>query len=88
MKRVYDMSFAEFQIRLFAWRRTEERAWEKVRLLSWYALTGSHMNPKRLPKSITQLMSLDLDKKPKNIISEEQKQAFMNAMNDYLKQKK
>lgn len=88
MKRVYDMSFAEFQIRLFAWKRTEERAWEKVRILAWYAMTGSHQDPKKMPKSITQFMKLDLDKKKSITVSDTQKNAFLEAMKDYVKQTK
>jgi len=85
MKRVYDMSFAEFQIRLFAWKRTQEREWEKVRLLAWYALTGSHQDPKKLPKSITNFMSLDIDKK-QNVISDSHKKRFLEEMAEYVKQ--
>lgn len=85
MKRVYDMSFAEFQIRLFAWKRTQEREWEKVRILAWYCMTGSHMDPKKMPKSITHFMSLDIDKK-QNVISEAHKQRFLDAMKEYVKQ--
>lgn len=86
MKRVYDMSFAEFQIRLFAWKRTEERAWEKVRLLAWYSMTGSHLDPKKLPKSINNFMKLGIDNRQKSRVSDAQKEAFMNAMKEYLKQ--
>lgn len=79
------MSFAEFQIRLFAWKRTQEREWEKVRLLAWYALTGSHQDPKKLPKSITNFMSLDIDKK-QNVISDSHKKRFLEEMAEYVKQ--
>jgi len=79
------MSFAEFQIRLFAWKRVQDREWEKVRILAWYALTGSHQNPKKLPKSMNQFMSLDLDKK-QNVISESHKKRYLEAMQEYLKQ--
>jgi len=79
------MSFAEFQIRLFAWSRCQEREWEKVRILAWYSLTGSHQNPKKLPKSINQFMSLDLDKKTGSV-SEAQIQRFKDEMSKYLQQ--
>ena len=86
MKRVYDMSFAEFQIRLFAYKRVQEREWEKVRFIGWCATVGSHMNPKKLPKSISQFMPLGLDKKQTFSISEMQKQRFLEATAEYLKQ--
>ena len=79
------MSFAEFQIRLFAWSRCQEREWEKVRILAWYSLIGSHQNPKKLPKSINQFMSLDLDKKT-GVVSEAQVQRFKDEMSKYLQQ--
>ena len=88
LKTVYDMSFAEFQIRLFAWKRCQEREWEKVRFLAWHAMTGSHQNPKRLPKSLNQFMALGIDKKQGATISEAQKERFLEATKEYLKQSK
>ena len=81
------MSFAEFQIRLFAWKRTEERAWEKVRILAWYSMTGSHQDPKKMPKSISQFMSLELDNKQNSAITEAHKQRFLEAMKEDVKNK-
>lgn len=80
------MSFAEFQIRLFAWKRMEDREWEKVRIISWYSMIGSHLNPKRLPSSIQNFMSLDIDKK-QNTITDAVKQRFIDEMAKYVKQK-
>jgi hypothetical protein len=80
------MSFAEFQIRLFAWSRLEERAWEKVRILAWYAMTGSHQDPKKMPKTLSQFMKLGLDDKVATKVTEEQKIRFLEATKEYLKQ--
>lgn len=82
------MSFAEFQIRLFAWKRVEERAWEKVRIIAWYSMTGSHQDPKKMPKSITQFMKLSFDDKKHSKISDEMKAKFLEATKEYLKQSK
>ena len=87
MKRVYNMSFAEFQIRLFAWKRTQERDWEKVRLVSWYSMVGSHLDAKKMPKSLSQFMPLELDKRQVSAISEDHKQRFLEAMKEYVKNK-
>jgi len=81
------MSFAEFQIRLFAWKRVQEREWEKVRLLAWYTMTGSHQDPKKMPKTLNQFMQLDLDKKRTSVISEAQKNRFLEATAEYLNKK-
>ena len=88
LKHVYDMSFAEFQIRLFAYKRVQEREWEKVRVLAWYAMTGSHQDPKKMPKTISQFMSLEIDNKNRNVIGEETKQRFLIAYKDYLEKSK
>ena len=79
------MSFAEFQIRLFAWSRMQERDWEKVRILAWYSMVGSHMDPKKMPKTLTSFMSLGIDKK-ESIITDAHKQRYLEAVQDYLKQ--
>lgn len=86
MKKVYDMSFAEFQIRLFAWKRVEERAWEKVRIIAWYSMTGSHQDPKKMPKSITQFMKLSFDDKKSSKVTDEMKNRFLEVYKDYLTQ--
>lgn len=85
MKRVYDMSFAEFQIRLFAWKRCQLREWERVRLLAWYTMAGSINAPKKMP-SIEKFMPLGIDNKNKGNISEAQKARFLEEYSNYLKQ--
>ena len=81
------MSFAEFQIRLFAWKRTQEREWEKVRFIAFYAMKGSHLDAKKMPKSLSQFMLLGLDKRQVSTISEDHKQRFLEAMKEYVKNK-
>lgn len=82
---VYDMTYAEFQIRLFAYKRMQVRDWEKVRMVSWCAFIGAHQDPKKMPKSIEKFMPLNADEKPKSRVSEQQKAAFLNAYEEYLK---
>lgn len=79
------MSFAEFQIRLFAWKRTEERAWEKVRRLAWHIESASFHRQKKMP-SLEQFMPLDIDKKASKGLSEEHKQMYLDAVTEYQKQ--
>lgn len=85
---VYDMTFAEFQIRLFAYKRMQLRDWEKVRQIAWSAYIGSHQDPKKMPKTIDKFMNLGGDNKQKSRVSDEQKERFMSAMAEYLKQVK
>jgi len=77
------MTFAEFQIRLFAYKRMELRSWEKVRQISWSAFIGSHQDPKKMPKSIDKFMRLDGGDK-KSGVSDEQKERYLIAMKEYL----
>jgi hypothetical protein len=81
------MTFAEFQIRLFAWTRMQNRDWEKVRILAWYSYVGSHVDPKKLPSSITSFMPIDTDKK-QNVISEAHIKRFKEVTAEYEKQLK
>lgn len=78
------MSFAEFQIRLFAYKRVQEREWEKVRFIGWCSTIGSHLNPKKLPKSLNQFLPLGLDKKQSFSVSDLQKERFLEATKEYL----
>ena len=84
---VYDMSFAEFQIRLFAYKRMQLREWEKVRQIAWSATIGSHQDPKKLPKTIDKFMDLG-NKKVNKGVSEEQKANFLKVYKEYLNQSK
>ena len=81
------MTFAEFQIRLFAYKRMELREWEKVRQIAWSAFIAPHQDPKKLPKSIDKFMSLGNNKTNKGV-GIEQKENFLKAYKEYLNQKK
>ncbi len=45
-------------MRSHAYRRMELEEWKRTREIAWSALIGSHMNPKRLPKSKERFMAL------------------------------
>lgn len=79
------MSFAEFQIRLFAWSRCQDREWEKVRILAWHIEASSMHRKKKMP-SLEQFMPLGTDKKNTGGLSEAQKQRFLDATAEYVKQ--
>lgn len=83
---VYDMTFAEFQIRLFAYKRMEMREWEKVRQIAWSAFIAPHQDPKKLPKTIDKFMNLG-GEKIRQGVSDEQKENFLKAYKEYLNQK-
>jgi hypothetical protein len=84
---VYDMTFAEFQIRLFAYKRMQVREWEKFRLVAYNALVAPYQDYKKLPKTIDKFMDLSGGKPKQNGVSEEQKQNFLEIYKQYLNTK-
>ena len=82
---VYDMTFAEFQIRLFAYKRMQIRDWEKYRLVAYNALIAPYQDYKKLPKSMDKFMNLSGDNNKKQIgVSDEQKANFLEIYKQYL----
>jgi len=57
---VYNMSWAEFRIRLFAFKRMERNKIELLRIHAYHAASGGlyAMNPKLFPKSIDKFWKL------------------------------
>ena len=81
---VYDMTFAEFQIRLFAYKRMQIRDWEKHRLVAYNALIAPYQDYKKLPKTMDKFMNLSGETKKHTGVSEEQKKHFLEAYKQYL----
>ena len=53
------MTWAEFLIREHSYNRIEKSEWCKVREIAYASLIGSHVDPKKLPKSKDKFMPLD-----------------------------
>jgi hypothetical protein len=53
------MTWAEFLIRQHAYHRIEKNEWYKVREIAYSSLIGSHIDPKKLPKSKDKFIPLD-----------------------------
>ncbi len=81
------MTWAEFQIRLFAYNRMEKNSWYKIRELAWCSTIAPHLNPKNLPKTKVQFWNLEKNNESKSKVTPEQKKAFLQAMSDYIKKK-
>lgn len=81
------MSWAEFLIRSHAYKRKELRHWQKVRKIAYAAIVGSHQDPKKLPKTETAYMPLEHSETVKKGVTDSQKETFLTAYNNYLKQK-
>lgn len=81
------MTWAEFQIRLFAYERIQKKEDFRVREIAFYSLIGSHCDPKKLPKSKDAFWKIG-NNETKPEISETHKNAFLKAMETYQKQVK
>lgn len=75
---VYEMTWAEFQLRLFAYKRMELNEYQKLRELMWTCYTAPHLDPKKLSKRKEQFMPLPSDKKNIGGVSEAMKEIFLN----------
>lgn len=86
LESVYNMTWAEFQIRLFAYNRMEQNQWFKIRELAWSATIAPHLNPKKMPKSKDAFMNLGSTNTSKSGVSQAQKDAFLAAYQQYQKE--
>jgi hypothetical protein len=80
---VYDMTWAEFQIRIFAYKRQDLYKWQMMRELMWVTYYSSHQDPKKIVKRKEQFLPLDGDRKVGGGVSEEAKDRFMKEFLKY-----
>lgn len=79
---VYDMTWAEFQIRLFAYKRIDLYKWKMLRELMWTSYIAPHQDPKKMPKRKEIFLPLNDDKKISEGVSQDHKERFLK---EYLK---
>ncbi len=82
LETVYDMTWSEFQIRLFAYKRQDLYKWQQLRELMWITYIAPHQDPKKMVKRKESLLSLKDDKKVISGVTPEQKERFLK---EYLK---
>lgn len=78
------MTWAEFQIRAFAYRRMQEKKELLTREIAWSALIGSHYNPKKLPKTKDKFWQIGNKKK---VSDSRMQDAIKAAQEEYFKEK-
>lgn len=83
---VYNMTFAEFQIRLFAYKRMQLEDWKKFRLVAYNALVAPYQDYKKLPKTMDKFMNLSEGKAIQHSVTDVHKQMFLDEYANYLKQ--
>ena len=79
------MTWAEFQIRAFAYRRMQENKELLAREIAWNALLAPHYNPKKLPKSKDKFWQIG---KKEKVSDDRMKEAIKKAQDEYFKKKK
>tara|TARA_R110002167_G_scaffold147336_3_gene339477 strand:+ start:2736 stop:2972 length:237 start_codon:yes stop_codon:yes gene_type:complete len=75
------MTWAEFLIRQHAYHRIEKNEWYKVREMAYASLIGSHIDPKKLPKSKEKFIPLDAE--VEKGISDFARNAILKAQQEY-----
>jgi len=83
LEAVYEMTWAEFQIRLFAYKRMDLYKWQMMRELMWINYIAPHQDPKKMVKRKEVFLPLNGDRKTSGGISEEQKQRFLSEFKKY-----
>jgi hypothetical protein len=82
------MTMAEFNIRLFSFKRLERNKEVLFREVAWQSLVGSHADPKKIPKNrekfwqIGEVSNIDKERKIR------MKEAMLRAVNNYNKRDK
>jgi hypothetical protein len=77
------MTWAEFQIRLFAYKRMDLYDWQKLRELMWTSYIAPHQDPKKMAKRKEAFLPLDGEKQNKVGVSDETKAIFMKEFKKY-----
>lgn len=80
---VYRMSWAEFRIRLFAYKRAKKKELFQLRELSWIVYNAPHLDVKKLKKNKEAFWPLE-GKKP---VTDAMLQRMKEVQLKYLKQK-
>ena len=90
LEEFYEMAWCEFLIKSYAYNRMQEEKLRHTRLIAYSAQIGSHLDPKKLPRSIDQFMRIgsekDVEKSNKSPIFDDMKELFRKRMNEYKSQ--
>lgn len=82
---VYAMTWAEFQIRLFAYKRQDLYEWQKLRELMWITYIAPHQDPKKMTTNKNKFLPLGSESGSSNgRVSDEMKQRFLSEYQKYL----
>jgi len=82
LEAVYDMTWAEFQIRLFAYKRKDLYDWQKLREIMWTCYIAPHIDPKTMTKRKEAFLRLE-GEKVNTGVSDDAKEVFMREFKKY-----
>ena len=90
LEEFYEMPWCEFLIKSYAYSRMQEEKLRHTRLIAYSAQIGSHLDPKKLPRSIDQFMPIgnekNVRKSNKNDNFDDMKELFKKRMQEYKNQ--
>ena len=90
LEEFFDMPWCEFLIKSYAYSRMQEEKLRHTRLIAYSSQIGSHLDPKKLPRSIDQFMRIgsekDSVKSNKNAKFDDMKELFKKRMQEYKSQ--
>lgn len=81
---VYRMTWAEFRIRLHAFKRNEKRAWYHTREICYQIYVSNWLDSKKKPMPKNQYMRLDTEKS--GVLSKAQIDRIEQVKKEYLNQ--
>ena len=73
------MTWAEFQIRLFSYKRQDLYRWQMLREMMWTSYIAPHQDPKKMIKRKESFLPLKGDKKVIASVTQEHKDNFIKA---------
>ena len=76
------MTWAEFQIRLFAYKRQDLYEWQKLREVMWTTYIAPHQDPKKMVKRKESFLPLGNEKRVVGV-SDEAKAIFLQEFKKY-----
>ena len=90
LEEFYEMPWCEFLIKSYAYNRMQEEKLRHTRLIAYSSQIGSHLDPKKLPRSIDQFMQIGSEKNArksnKSLIFDDMKELFKKRMQEYRSQ--
>ena len=94
LEEFYEMPWCEFLIKSYAYNRMQEEKLRHTRLVAYSAQIGSHLDPKKLPRSIDQFMKIGSENNTANnsnstdkkLIFDDMKELFRKRVSEYKSQ--